>query len=847
MPRRPPAPPLRLALDSGWTLRQAGGEEAPIPATVPGCVHTDLLAARAIPDPLLDRNELDVAWVADADWTYRTALAEVPDDRDRIDLVFAGLDTLAEITIDGTEVARTANMHRAYRFEVGELLAAPGEHELEVTFPAATRAAEALRASEGEWPSSSFGRPFNYLRKMACSWGWDWGPWLTTAGIWRPATLHAWDAARLRSVRPAATVDDGERGRVAVAVAVERVRAIDLAVDVDVADSGGRLLAGVTSTVPAGADEVTVTVDLDHVERWWPAGQGGQPLYALTVRLRATDSEGRLDSGRVGGVLDTWQRRIGFRTIDLDTTPDATGAAFTFVVNGRPIFARGVNWIPDDPFPSRVTPARYRERLQQAVDANVDLVRVWGGGIYEDDSFYDACDELGLLVWQDFTFACAAYPEHLLADEVDAEARDNVARLMPHASLALWNGNNENIWGFYDWNWQPVLEGRPWGLGFYLDLLPRAVADVDPARPYWPGSPYSGSVDVHPNADAHGCVHEWRVWNQLDHGRYRDRTPRFVAEFGWQAPPTYTTLRNAVSDEPLAPASPGVLHHQKATDGNEKLHRGLDTYFDVPEGIDAWLWATQLNQARAVRTGVEHFRSLRGACMGTVWWQLNDCWPVTSWAVVDGGGRRKPAWYALRDAYAPHLLTIQPRGGDLVLFAVNDGDEPWTVAGAVERCNFAGELLVADDVDAVTVAPRSLRSWTIPAAVARAGEQAVEVLVARAGGAEAWWWYRPDRELRYPGAALTIEPRSCPSGDPDRADSSDMNAVSVTVAAGALVRDLAVMADRLNPRAEIDRMLVSLLPGESTTFTVFDVDVAVLQKPAAPPVWWTANDLVARR
>lgn len=239
-----------------------------------------------------------------------------------------------------------------------------------------------------------------------------------------------------------------------------------------------------------------------------------------------------------GDRLDAWTRRIGFRTVEIDRSPDAQGTGFTFVVNGVRIFARGVNWIPDDVLPSRVTPERYRERLTQAAEANVDLVRVWGGGIYEDHAFYDVCDELGLMVWQDFLFACAAYPEEQpLRGEVEAEARDNVIRLMPHASLVLWNGNNENLWGFRDWDWEQPLVSNSWGEGYYLGMLPRIVAELDPTRPYTAGSPWSGSWEHHPNDPRHGTHHSWEVWNRQDYAEYRADVPRFCAEFGWQAPP----------------------------------------------------------------------------------------------------------------------------------------------------------------------------------------------------------------------------------------------------------------------------------------------------------------------
>jgi beta-mannosidase len=345
-------------------------------------------------------------------------------------------------------------------------------------------------------------------------------------------------------------------------------------------------------------------------------------------------------------------------------------------------------------------------------------------------------------------------------------------------------------------------------------------------------------MDVAPNADAHGCVHEWRVWNELDYARYRDRTPRFVAEFGWQAPPTWATIRAAISDDPLTPTSPGMIHHQKAADGNAKLERGLTDHFDRPAEFDSWLWAMQLNQARAVRSGVEHFRSLRGTCMGTVWWQLNDCWPVTSWALVDGGGRLKPAWFALRDAYRPQLLTIQPRGDTLTLFAVNDADDEWSVDATIGRWGLDGRLF-GETGFKLTVGPRSIESAAVPAALAQPADPAGEVLRAVADRSAAWWWFAPDRRLRYPPAEVAIVHR-------DRVDPAT---VEVEVQAATLVRDLSVMVDRADRSLSVDRQLVTLLPGESATFAVTtstggDVEAMFGSAEPEPPLWRCANDLV---
>ncbi|BFO16465.1 hypothetical protein SHKM778_28530 [Streptomyces sp. KM77-8] len=528
-------------LTEGWTLRHPDGTGDTLPASVPGCVHTDLLAAGLIPDPFLGRGEAEVAWVGRRDWTYETELRPGPGGHERTELVFDGLDTVAEILLDGRTLGRARNMHRSYRFDVTGLSGA-----LTVRFGSAYTEAEAVRDTLGERPGA-YAEPYQYLRKMACSFGWDWGPTLVTAGIWRPVRLERWSTARIARVRPLVTVEDG-------------VGQVELAVDVERSGGGTPLIVeasvgGVRARATVDGTAGSVRLRIPDVRLWWPRGYGEQPLYDVELTLLDDD-----------GALDSWARRIGFRTVELDTSADEHGTGFTLVVNGERLFARGVNWIPDDAFPSRITRERYRRRLEQAAGAGVDLVRVWGGGIYESEDFYDACDELGLLVWQDFPFACAAYPEEQpLRGEVEAEARENVVRLMPHPSLVLWNGNNENLWGFRDWDWEPGLAGNSWGEGYYLGVLPRVVAESDPTRPYTAGSPWSGSWLHHPNDPAHGTHHSWEVWNRTDYADYRSHVPRFVAEFGWQAPPAYATLRRALPGEELMPDSPACCTIRRRT------------------------------------------------------------------------------------------------------------------------------------------------------------------------------------------------------------------------------------------------------------------------------------------
>ncbi|MBB5867775.1 beta-mannosidase [Allocatelliglobosispora scoriae] len=780
-------------LHTGWTLSAVDGARdiTAIPAAVPGCVHTDLLTAGLIDDPYRDDNETSLTWIGRTDWSYRTEFDWQPQGFDRTDLVFDGLDTVATVRLNGVPVATTANMHRSYRIDTGGLLTA-GTNTLEVAFRAPYAYTAEREAEYGALPGP-YDEPYQFIRKMACNFGWDWGPTLVTSGIWRPVGLHSWSGVRLAEVRPAVRADG-----VDVHVRVERVTDAPVEVTAEVAG------AVVHAVLPAGQTEATLRLDVPDARLWWPRGYGDQPLYPLTVT--AGD--------------DAWTREIGFRTVELDTD------AFRLIINGEPVFVKGFNWIPDDCFPARITTDRLRERFDQAVGTGANTLRVWGGGLYESDDFYALADAMGLLVWQDFPFACAAYPEDdTMRAEVAAEARENVVRLMSHPSLVIWCGNNENIEGHQHWDWREPLGGRDWGAGFYFDLLPRVVAELDPTRPYWPGSPYSGAPDRDVHDPSTGTIHIWTVWGQRDYTFYDSYTPRFVAEFGFQGPPAYATLRAAVSDQPLTPDSPGVMHHQKATDGNAKLLRGLGDHLPQPENFDDWHYYTQLNQARAIAYGVQRFRALMPYCMGTIVWQLNDCWPVTSWAAVDGDARRKPLWYALRRAYADRLITFHDGGFALV----NDCSEPWTGELHLARLDVGGQPL-AKDTATVTVAPRSVLQIQLADTIAVPADPARELLTAELDGVRAVHMFAEDPQMLYPPAAF------------DAKVDTDDDGVTVTVTAVTLLRELALFPDRLDPDAAVDEQLVTLLPGETATFRITTARELPAEQLLAYPVLRCVNE-----
>jgi beta-mannosidase len=780
-------------LGEGWSVEALDGPVPPhvrtrgsFPAAVPGVVHTDLITAGLIDDPYLGLAEKQQEWVGSSSWRYQTEFEWQPDTSARHDLRFCGLDTVATVELNGVRILDSENQHRSYRVDITNVLV-PGANRLEVRFAAPVPEADRRSLELGYRPHVNH-HPFNSIRKMACSYGWDWGIDTATSGIWKPVLLESWSGARIVDlvVLPA---HDGTDGSVTVRATLDRVSGDPVTMRITVDGNSAEALVD-------GAEAV-VSVVVPGAERWWPRGYGEQPTFELVAELRA-DSQ----------VLDQRRRTIGFRTVGLDTTRDAEGTPFRIVVNGQPIVVKGVNWIPDDAFPGRVGRERVFARLGQAADANINLLRVWGGGLFESDDFYDAADELGLLVWQDFLLACAAYSEEEpLRSEIEAEARENVARLGSHPSLVVLNGNNENLWGFENWGWQPRLEGRSWGSLYYRSMFPAIVQELAPHVGYTPGSPFSPDPAMAPNDPQHGTMHIWDLWNQKDYPHYRDYRPRFVSEFGWQGPPTWSTLTESLTDSPLTPESPGMLVHQKAENGNVKLTDGLVSHLPLPNVMQDWHWAMSLNQAVAVRTAVEWFRSLQPHCMGTILWQLNDCWPAVSWAAIDGYGRLKPLWYAVREAYAPRLLTIQPTDGTLRLTAVNDEAQDWHATAIVERVSFAGATLATERIELVVPAFSAV-SVQVASELSNPGNAGREVLVATTDESRALWWFAEarDSELATPAWDAYAE----------RVDGG----VEVRVVARSVVRDVALLADVVAADASVDQMLVTLLPGEEAVFAV---------------------------
>jgi beta-mannosidase len=821
--------PQTLDLGGTWNLAWTAGPDgspsyatsgAPIEATVPGQVHTDLLAAGLLEDPDVGLREADQMWIGHSQWTYSRRFEwDGSPSGDRIELVAEGLDTFATVTLNGHEVAVTSDQHIGFRWQVAHLLIR-GENLLEISFGSAWDAAHECEAQIGELPRP-YAEPYPFVRKSACNFGWDWGPHYVTAGIWQPIRLEAWSRGRIASIRPDTAVEDGV-ARVSVSVGLEHLgttSGLTLTAVLTGPDGG----EAARSTVQAGSDDVDLVLEVPDPQLWWPVGVGAQPLYGLSVVLEGD-----------GGVLSEGVRRIGLRTVVVEEEPDATGSTWAIVVNGRRVRVRGYNWIPDDPFIAEVTEERLGQRLDQAVDGGANLLRVWGGGYFSTEEFMAGCDERGLMVWHDFLFACAAYDESdAMIQAVTTEAEQAVARLASHPSLVIWCGGNECVWGMYDWGWPEILDGRPYGATFYTEVLPDVIRRLDPSRPYVPNSPWAGSLDKHPNDRDSGPVHIWEVWNNVDYVHYRDVDPPFVSEMGWCAPPAWSTLRRVVTEGDLVPENPQVAHHMRAADGMEKLANGLRPYFGEPVTAEDWHYLTQVVQARSQAAGAEWLRG-RERCAGVVIWQLNDCWPVLSWSAVDGDGIEKPVWYALRRAFAERLLTIlpitsgdtgDPSGPDgLEVVLVNDGLSEWTADVIVRRMTLDGTEVGREDVRLSVAADGTARA-TLPAELTVKSDH--EFLVADADALRSAWYFGPDAHL------VQVEPRFT-------ARAGVLDGIGhIDVEAQTLLRDLCLFADRLAelfgvpaPELVVDDMMLTVLPGETAHFTVRRRDGVPLGTPA---------------
>lgn len=691
----------KLSLNGNWQMQIIGENVYGItqdflPAAIPGSVYGNLLSLGLIPDPFYRMNELEALKLMDHDFRFQTVFT-YPAERlndDFIFLRFDGIDTLADIYLNDTFLGHTDNMHRIWEFDITDAVMA-GENVLRVELFSPTRfiAEENRKVYTGG--SHECMKGFPHLRKAHCMFGWDWGPRLPDAGIFRDVTILSGIKARLEQVyitqnwaRESAEIKEEKqperKGEYLNSYGDSVTLCFDVAVEencgkygngqprkdggeqesyeirIALYDENGQLLEERSSFMTGknfGRKANTGsrnTITVHDPKRWWPHGYGEQPLYRAEVSL--------LDGG--GNVLDTWSRRIGLRTLTVNTQKDEWGECFAHEVNGVKIFAMGADYIPEDNILSRVTKERTYKLLQDAVAANHNCIRVWGGGYYPDDWFYDACDELGLIVWQDMMFACASYElDDAFERNVSAEIRDNIRRIRHHACLGLWCGNNEMEAQTLDKAWEPSVKQKYDYIKLFEYILPRIVEEEDPAAFYWPSSPSSGGNYDNPWDENRGDTHYWDVWHgNKPFTEYRKFHFRYLSEFGFQSFPSLKTVKTFTQPEDRNIFSRVMEMHQRNAAANGKIMNYLSAIYLYPKNFEMLLYASQLLQADAIRYGIEHFRRHRGRCMGTVVWQLNDIWPVASWSSIDYYGRWKALHYAEKRAFAPVMISCEEIG-----------------------------------------------------------------------------------------------------------------------------------------------------------------------------------------
>ena len=640
-----------LSLAGEWTLSDDSGDYA-CAINLPSDGISALHAAQLIPDPYWGRNEYDLRWISERDWTVTRDfdLTET-----EVDLVLSEVDCVVTVQVNKQIVLRAENAFRTYRVPLTGA-SRVGRNRVSVTFHSVVAAGAAKQAAHPFPLPNSKHCPIpngNMLRKPACDFGWDWNIALAPFGIYGTMAIEPSHAPRLDRL----IIAQDHSGEGVLLTMTAHLSNYDGEVTATIA--GQSVSAHCTYGI------CTLSVRILDADLWWPAGQGDQPLYDLEL----TFADQRIT------------RRIGLRSIELVTEKDAIGLGFKFRVNGRDIFCKGANWIPADALPGRITDAKMRDLLQSAVDANMNMVRVWGGGRYEPDSFYNTCDELGLLVWQDFMFACNLYPsDDAYLANVKAEVIDNVSRIQHHACLALWCGDNELI-GALGW-YECSVNDRDRYLVNYDRLnraLETALKETDPNAIWWPSSPSPGPLNFGDawHDDSSGDMHFWSVWHEgRDFDHYRDVAPRFCSEFGFQSYPSMNAIRRFATSEDQNIASPVLESHQKNGGGNARIAETMFRYFRWPERFDDFVYLSQIQQGLAIKPAVTHWRSLKPRCMGTLIWQLNDTWPVCSWASLDHGGDWKLMHHMARVFYAPLLVTAVPKSGQIILRAVNDSPDP---------------------------------------------------------------------------------------------------------------------------------------------------------------------------
>ncbi len=694
--------PAEIHIGQNWKFSEAG-EENWLPATVPGTVHTDLMANGIIEDPHYRKNENDVQWIEVRDWEYKTTFQA---DRNIIEsyvveLYFKGLDTYAEVYLNEQLILESNNMFVGWTVDVKDAIV-EGDNDLRILFHSPVKKGmEKLRQVDYYIPAVNEQAPIDkrtsvFTRKAPFHYGWDWGPRLVTSGIWRPVVLKAWNHAKIDDLYVRTRYINEDRANIAgrAEIKVKKPDTYTFSLHINGEDSG------MTETIEmdAGKNVIVFDVNIQDPKLLWTNGLGDPYLYDFTFEL----------TGEQTGQVDTHQLDFGVRTLRLVQEPDEIGRSFYFELNGVPVFMKGANVIPSETLTPAVTEETYHRLFDNTIAANMNMLRVWGGAIYEEDIFYVLADKHGILIWQDFMFACNLNPgDEAHLENVRLEAEYNVKRLRNHASIALWTGNNENLHGWHEWGWKEMYEPevrefmwRTYERKFH-EILPEVVNRLDPGTPYWPSSPSSyGNMEADRLS---GDEHDWTIWfGQEPFSSYGENVPRFISEYGMQAFPGMHTIREFSVEEDWEWDSPVMRHRQRGGmeyiepefDGNDMIRRYMGRYYDVPEKFEHFVYVSQIMHAKAYKTAIEAHRRNMPNTMGSLYWQINDSWPTISWATVDYYGRWKAAHYSVRKAYEEIILSPFEEDEKFRVFAVSDRLENLESAGLeIRLMDFQGTIL----------------------------------------------------------------------------------------------------------------------------------------------------------
>lgn len=694
--------PVIIPLNSGWQFRQSATNEW-MPAAVPGTVHTDLMAAGKVEDPYYRLNERGVQWIDKVNWEYRTVFNLSADDltKHNIRMVFEGLDTHADIYLNDRLVFTADNMFITWKAEVKNFMK-PGENKLRILFTSPVlKGMEKqelfgypLPASNDQSEIGGMGKNqvSIFTRKAGYHFGWDWGPRLVTSGIWRPVFLELWDNARIADLHIINHSANTKAAVLSAEMEIESALADDLTLNLMV---DGVKVSSETVKAAIGTGKFKIGFNIPDPKLWWPNGLGDQPLYRITAELLLS-----------GKVIDSKSVDFGLRTIKLIRKPDAkdSGESFYFEVNGRPVFAKGANYIPNDVFLSRVKPETYEFIVKSAADANMNMLRVWGGGIYENDLFYDLCDKYGIMVWQDFMFACSMYPgDDDFLNSIRQEAEDNVKRLRNHACIALWCGNNEIevAWaqGHEDrgWGWKQIYNPQQretiWKAydTIFHHIMPAVVESNTDNQPYWHSSPSAGMGKLAGYESNSGDMHYWGVWHgQHPFSDFRKYKARFMSEYGFQSFPEFNSVKKYTLPKDRNIESEVMASHQRSGIGNLRIKEYMEKDYQIPENFEHLLYVGQLLQADAIKMALKTHRSDMPYCMGSLYWQINDCWPVASWSGIDYYGKWKALHYFAKEACKNQILNVVIEKGKFLIYGVSDLPEKTQAVIRLNLMDFNG-------------------------------------------------------------------------------------------------------------------------------------------------------------